>query len=268
MFWTLVVFLLLFFVLSKFAFGPITTAVDAREKALRSAIDAAKARSRRLRPRCSPSTGADRGGARRGAEAHRRRPRARREDARRSPRADAARAAGRCSSARVATSRARRDRRDRRASREAVDLALAGASKVIEKNLETRKNRKLVEAIWRRWQREGQLMHEPTIARNYAEALLELAQRAGDLRGWGEMIDSVADAVETDRRCGVFLESPRVSAQRKNEMLQKAYGGALPRTSCGFSGAGEQPASDADPGSSPTSTTISWTGSRAACTRR
>jgi F-type H+-transporting ATPase subunit delta len=72
-------------------------------------------------------------------------------------------------------------------------------------------------------------MREPTIARNYAEALLELAQRAGDLRGWGEMLDSVANAVESDRRLRTFLESPRVSAQRKNEIIQKAYGGALPK---------------------------------------
>jgi len=72
-------------------------------------------------------------------------------------------------------------------------------------------------------------MREPTIARNYAETLVELAQRAGDLRGWGEMFDSVANALETDRRLRIFLESPRVSAQRKNEIIQKAYGGALPR---------------------------------------
>jgi F-type H+-transporting ATPase subunit delta len=72
-------------------------------------------------------------------------------------------------------------------------------------------------------------MREPTIARNYAEVLLELAQRAGDFRGWGEMIDSVSNAVETDRRLRVFLESPRVSSQRKNDIIQKAYGGALPR---------------------------------------
>ena len=71
-------------------------------------------------------------------------------------------------------------------------------------------------------------MREPTIARNYAEALLELAQRAGDLRGWGEMIDRIADAVESDRRLRVFLESPRVSAQKKNEIIQKAYSGQLP----------------------------------------
>jgi F-type H+-transporting ATPase subunit delta len=72
-------------------------------------------------------------------------------------------------------------------------------------------------------------MREPTIARNYAETLLELAQRAGDLRGWGEMLDQIADAMETDRRLRVFLESPRVSAQRKNEVMQKAFGAQLPR---------------------------------------
>ena len=72
-------------------------------------------------------------------------------------------------------------------------------------------------------------MRESTIARNYAETLLELAQRAGDLRGWGEMIDTIANAMETDRRLRMFLESPRVSAQKKNEIFQKAYGGALPR---------------------------------------
>jgi F-type H+-transporting ATPase subunit delta len=72
-------------------------------------------------------------------------------------------------------------------------------------------------------------MREPTIARNYAETLLELAQKAGDLRGWGEMIEKIADTMDSDRRFRVFLESPRVSAQRKNEILQKALGGQLPR---------------------------------------
>ena len=48
--------------------------------------------------------------------------------------------------------RARRDiesgegQGDRPAAREAVDLALAGASKVIEQNLESQKNRQLVES--------------------------------------------------------------------------------------------------------------------------
>jgi F-type H+-transporting ATPase subunit delta len=72
-------------------------------------------------------------------------------------------------------------------------------------------------------------MREPTIARNYAETLLTLAQKDGDLRGWGEMLQTVADTMETDRSLRTFLESPRVSAQRKNEIFQKAYGDKLPR---------------------------------------
>jgi F-type H+-transporting ATPase subunit delta len=72
-------------------------------------------------------------------------------------------------------------------------------------------------------------MREPTIARNYAETLLELAQRGGDLHLWGDMIDNIANAMDSDRRLLVFLESPRVSAQKKNEIFQRAYGGTLPR---------------------------------------
>ena len=72
-------------------------------------------------------------------------------------------------------------------------------------------------------------MREPTIARNYAETLLELASRAKDLRGWGDLIDQIATAIESDRRLRIFLESPRVSAQQKNLVIQKAFEGQLPR---------------------------------------
>ncbi|HEY4132077.1 MAG TPA: ATP synthase F1 subunit delta, partial [Gemmatimonadaceae bacterium] len=39
---------------------------------------------------------------------------------------------------------------------------------------------------------------------------------------------NIANAVESDRRLRVFLESPRVSAPKKNEIFQKAYGASLP----------------------------------------
>src|SRR6476646_3791415 len=42
MFWTLIIFVVLLVVLAKFAFGPITAAVEAREKALEDAIAAAQ----------------------------------------------------------------------------------------------------------------------------------------------------------------------------------------------------------------------------------
>jgi F-type H+-transporting ATPase subunit delta len=72
-------------------------------------------------------------------------------------------------------------------------------------------------------------MRESTIARNYAETLVALAQRANDLDGWGETITEVADAVEGDPRLANFLASPKVSASEKIEIIRKAFQDRLPR---------------------------------------
>ena len=72
-------------------------------------------------------------------------------------------------------------------------------------------------------------MRDATIARNYAETLLELARRAGDLQAWGQAIDDVSDAMQNDRTLRLFLESPRVSAAEKNRILGRAFEGQLPR---------------------------------------
>src|SRR5215212_5191646 len=42
MVWTLIIFIVLMFVLSRYAFGPLTKAVEARERTLQAAIDAAQ----------------------------------------------------------------------------------------------------------------------------------------------------------------------------------------------------------------------------------
>ena len=72
-------------------------------------------------------------------------------------------------------------------------------------------------------------MRDSTIARNYAEALLELARRAGDLRLWGQYGEQIADAMQTNRTLRNFLESPRVSAEQKNKVVAKAFESQLPR---------------------------------------
>jgi len=72
-------------------------------------------------------------------------------------------------------------------------------------------------------------MRDPTIARNYAEALVSLAERANDLDGWGETITEVADAIEADPRLANFLASPKVSADGKIEIITKAFQDRLPR---------------------------------------
>jgi F-type H+-transporting ATPase subunit delta len=71
-------------------------------------------------------------------------------------------------------------------------------------------------------------MRQSTIARNYAEALLELAKRAKDLRGWGTLIQSIADAIQRDQKLRAFLETPRVDAGTKNGVLRKALADRAP----------------------------------------
>lgn len=72
-------------------------------------------------------------------------------------------------------------------------------------------------------------MRETTIAHNYAEALLELARKSGDLGGWGRMMDDVANAIERDDRLRHFLEAPQISADQKNAVLSKAFEDRAPR---------------------------------------
>ena len=71
-------------------------------------------------------------------------------------------------------------------------------------------------------------MRQSTIARNYAEALLDLAKRANDLRGWGTLIQSIADAMNRDEKLRVFLETPRVDAGTKNAILRRALADRAP----------------------------------------
>ena len=145
MFWTLVVFVILFVGLSKFAFGPITKAVADREQALLDAIEAARK---------------DREDAAALLEQHRKAIEAARNEAQRYI------AEGRAQAEKMKAEmleqthaqqaelleRARRDIEAEKTKaidelrREAIDLALAGASKVIEKNLDDVQNRKLVES--------------------------------------------------------------------------------------------------------------------------
>jgi len=144
MVWTAVVFGILLFVLRRFAFGPITAAVEARERALEEAIDAARR---------------DREEAARVLEEHRRQLEGARAEAQQiiveaRQMAEKVRAdllAQTHEEQRELLERARheiqaeRDRAIDELRREAIDLAVRGASKVIEKNLDDAANRALVE---------------------------------------------------------------------------------------------------------------------------
>ncbi|HVE80314.1 MAG TPA: ATP synthase F1 subunit delta [Gemmatimonadaceae bacterium] len=72
-------------------------------------------------------------------------------------------------------------------------------------------------------------MREATIARNYAEALLALADKANDRAGWGRLIADVADSMRREERLRHFLASPRVSNDEKNRVLGQAFQDRMPR---------------------------------------
>lgn len=146
MFWTLIIFLLLFFILSRYAFKPITAAVEAREKALEDAIAGAKA-DREAAAQLLAEHRAQIEGAR--AEAQKlivegrqigEKVRADMIEETRTQQQDM-------------LERARREiegekqRAIAELRREAVDLAIAGAGKVIEKNLDDASNRRIVESF-------------------------------------------------------------------------------------------------------------------------
>jgi F-type H+-transporting ATPase subunit b len=146
MFWTLAIFLVVWFILSKYAFKPITAAVEAREKALEDAIEAAKA---------------DREEAARILEEQRRHIDASRAEAQKliveGRMLGEKMRAGMIEETRgqqqEMLERARREigaekvRAIAELRREAVELAIAGAGKVIEKNLDSESNRKIVESF-------------------------------------------------------------------------------------------------------------------------
>jgi F-type H+-transporting ATPase subunit delta len=65
-----------------------------------------------------------------------------------------------------------------------------------------------------------------TVARNYAEALLDLGERGGHTDRYAELIDAVAGAVETTPEIQAVLMSPRVPKSEKARLLGGALEGA------------------------------------------
>ena len=144
--WTLIIFAVLMFVLSRYAFGPLTKAVRAREESLQQAIDAAKAdreAAAKLLAEHQAQIEAARGEAQKLIADGRSVAEKMRGDLLEQTRREQ----------QEMLERARREigsekeRAIAELRKEAVDLALAGASKVIEQNLESAKNRQLVESF-------------------------------------------------------------------------------------------------------------------------
>jgi len=146
MFWTLIIFVVLLFVLSRYAFKPLTAAVEAREKHLEEMIQSAKAdrdEAARLLAEQRKALDASRADAQSVVAESRITAEKLRNDlmeqTKQQQRELLDRARGEIENERK---RAITDLR-----REAVDLALAGASKLVERNLDDQTNRRLVESF-------------------------------------------------------------------------------------------------------------------------
>jgi F-type H+-transporting ATPase subunit b len=146
MFWTLLIFIVLFVVLQRFAFKPLTAAVEARERALEEAIQGAQ-RDREEAARHL----ADQIKALEAARAEAQRVIAEGRTTGEQLRADMLQQTKQQQHELLERARVEIDNERLRAiadlRREAVDLALAGASRVIERNLDDQTNRKLVESF-------------------------------------------------------------------------------------------------------------------------
>lgn len=146
MFWTLIIFLVLMVVLARFAFKPITAAVEAREQKLEDAIEAARRdreEAARLLAEHRAALDASRGEAQKIiADARVAAERVRAELVEQAHAEQASMLARARSEIEGEKVKAIGELR-----REAVDLAIAGAGKVIEKNLDAASNRQLVESF-------------------------------------------------------------------------------------------------------------------------
>jgi len=92
-------------------------------------------------------------------------------------------------------------------------------------------------------------MRDATIARNYAQTLLALANKAKGVDAFGVLINGMADAVRENVVLRRFLAAPQVAEADKRGVLRKALEGKAPNTFVLFvEKARVEPASDADSG--------------------
>jgi F-type H+-transporting ATPase subunit delta len=80
-------------------------------------------------------------------------------------------------------------------------------------------------------------LREPTIAKNYAEALFDSAERSKQAERYGDLIEGLAGAIESDTRVKTVLESPQVTKAQKRDILTKALAGRAPDPFVRFLGA-------------------------------
>jgi F-type H+-transporting ATPase subunit delta len=71
-------------------------------------------------------------------------------------------------------------------------------------------------------------VRDETVARSYAEALLELAERHEGLEPFSEAVHLLSDSLRGDDSFRLFLETPRIDAEAKKDVLRRSFGDRVP----------------------------------------
>lgn len=72
-------------------------------------------------------------------------------------------------------------------------------------------------------------MRDPGIARNYAEALFEVGEHAGESEQYADLLDALAGAASADERIRQLLESPGVPKAARLAVVRQALEGRTPQ---------------------------------------
>jgi F-type H+-transporting ATPase subunit delta len=80
-------------------------------------------------------------------------------------------------------------------------------------------------------------VRDPTVARNYAQALFEAGERSGDTERFADLLEAVSGAIEADERIRVMLDSPQVPKATKQRVLAAALRNRAPEPFIRFLGA-------------------------------
>lgn len=70
-------------------------------------------------------------------------------------------------------------------------------------------------------------MRDTTIARSYAEALFALGEKHGRHEAFVSGLQTVDALLESDRRVGLFLQTPKIEASVKKQALRDALGSRI-----------------------------------------
>ena len=77
-------------------------------------------------------------------------------------------------------------------------------------------------------------MRDETVARNYAEALFDLAQRHEGFEVFGQGIELVARLLDENPSFRTFMATPRIDADQKKDVIRKAFEGVFPKNLLNF----------------------------------